>query len=444
MNSSAPDTGSTIDLNNRLTGLGERLLRFAMGKSALTLFDQIIFSGTNFVVTILLGRWAGPESLGVYALIFTVTIMALTFHESLICLPYAIEFRKLPKRARSAYAGSTLVQSSIMALIATPILMIAGLTAWLTPVAGTSLGSALCIFALTAPFVIARDFARRYSLAHLRPHIAVIVDGSVSVLQISMLVALALSGKLSAWTALIVIGVGCAMVSAIWLIAMRPEFNFHRRRYRHDFNRNWKLGRWVFSSQACSVINVFAPHWLIAGMLGTSATGIYVGATAVVLLSNPFILGVHNMLSPKLSHRLASDGKSGTGRVVMESTLFLAATMVVFCVVIAIFGDQLTTGIYGETFTGNNLTTFVYALSTFCSATGMPTDRALWATNHPKVSFYTGLVGLIVTIGVTLIALPAWGIVGGAFGLMTGNLSATLLRWLAYVQLGVSKEVADD
>jgi len=444
MSSSSPETGSALALDGRWRATVDRVLPLMLGKSSLTLLDQVIFSGTNFAITVLLGRFAGAESLGVYALIFAVTIMVLSIHESLVCLPYAIEFRKIPARAARSYAGSTLVQSTVLATVATPILFFAGLTAWVTPIAGTSLGSALCIFALTTPLIILRDFARRYSLAHLRPHITVIIDGAVSAAQLSMLAVLALLGWLSAWTALAVLGAGAGAVAIAWLVAARPAFDFRRRRYRRDLQRNWKLGRWVFSSQVCSVFTVYTPHWLIAAMLGTAETGIFVAAVAMVLLTNPFILGVHNLLSPKISQGIAEQGNASVGKVIFESTLFLLAVMAVFLVAVALLGEWFTTSVYGSKFAGYNITTFVYALSTLCSSMGMPTDRALWATHHPKVSFVTGLIGLLVTILAVYSTLPIWGIVGGAFGLMVGNLTATLLRWAALFQLGITREHAHD
>lgn len=449
MSSSSPRSGSTLALDVRGPATLDRVLRWKpvrwlLGNSSLTLFDQVIFSGTNFLITVMLGRFAGAESLGVYALIFGVTIMVLSIHESLVCLPYAIELHKIPRRAATAYAGSTLVQSAVLAAVAAPLLLGAGLVAWLTPIAGTALGTALCIFAFAAPSMILRDFGRRYSLAHLRPHITVLIDVGVSVAVLSGLAGLAAIGWLSAWTALAVLGVGAGAVAAVWLAAARRQFEFRRRRYRRDLRRNWKLGRWVFSSQVCSVITVYTPHWLIAALLGTTDTGIFVAAAAMVLLTNPFILGVQNLLSPTISHEIAERGHASIGKVVFDSTLFLLVLMLLFLVVVALVGERFTATVYGAEFAGHNLTTFVYALSVLASSIGMPTDRALWATHHPHVSFATGLVGLVVTIAVVSVTLPVWGIVGGPFGLMVGNFTTTALRWGALFQLGITRETVHD
>ena len=128
-------------------------------------------------------------------------------------------------------------------------------------------------------------------------------------------------------------------------------------------------------------------------------------------------------------------------RVIVISTLFMAAVMSTFCILLVFVADPLTVAIYGNRYAGQSLTTVVYGMASLCGAIGMPVDRALWATDHSRVSFFTGLLGLFVTITTCLLTIPAIGFVGGAIGWGTGNLTANLARWIAYQRLGIGKEL---
>ena len=415
--------------------LNARIRHLVFGSSTLILLDQVIASGTNFATTIILGRFGGAESLGVYALVFSISVLILTIQESLISLPYTIQCRQLSSAKRHRYLGSSLIQACLLASVVSPLLLIFGvMTGWLTE--ESALARAICAFALVAPMAMMRDIARRVSIAHLRPRGALAVDIAVSVTQISLLSSLAFSSRLNAASAWLVIGFACLLGSAGWFVATRKKFVLTMRRWRSDMLRNWRLGHWVLSSQVCSVLNGFAAAWLITLLMGSAAAGIFVGCTAIVLLSNPFILGMHNLLCPRIAAAYTEKGVEALRRVVLDTTFFLAASLSLFCAVVYMFGGPLTTFIYGESYQGYETTTFVMALAVLASGTGMSCDHALWVIHRPKVSFLTGLLGLSVTVLVTLVAIPALGVLGGSLGLLCGNAVSSATRIFVLARMG--------
>jgi hypothetical protein len=67
----------------------QKLVPWAM-KGGLAILDQGIFTGSNFVISILLARWLSPEQYGSYAVAFAIFLFILTFHQALLLEPMLV------------------------------------------------------------------------------------------------------------------------------------------------------------------------------------------------------------------------------------------------------------------------------------------------------------------------------------------------------------------
>ena len=86
-----------------------KLDRLGGGRVFLAPADQSVYSGTNFLTTVLLGRLCGADELGTYSLAFTLLVLAAAAQESLVSTPYMIYAQRRRRAALRCYAGSTLV-----------------------------------------------------------------------------------------------------------------------------------------------------------------------------------------------------------------------------------------------------------------------------------------------------------------------------------------------
>jgi len=402
-------------------------------KGTLALIDQLVVSGTNFLTTVIVGRACGADELGIYALGFTLVLLTACVHESLVSTPYVIYGNRLREKRRSLYAGSVLVHHAMLVMLAMTCLAIfaAALSAGLGTAA---LAPTVWVLVGVVPFALLREFARRIAFAHMHMSTALVLDLLVATIQIGGLAALAAVGALSAGVAYVVLGVSCAVAGATWLGLHRARFTVRWRRVGRDLRQNWLFGKWVFAGLVSFIVHVNVVHWLLALVLGTAATGEYAACMTVVMICNPFVQGISNVLVPRAARAFADGGVTEVRRVARKTTLLLGMAMGSLCSILILFGGSVVALLYGSQYVGHGITVAVLATGMLVRSLGMSAFIGLVAVERPDVNFKINLAGLAVTVVLACMLMTTWGVVGGACGLLAGDIAAAAARWNTFLR----------
>jgi O-antigen/teichoic acid export membrane protein len=413
-------------------------------RTVLGLADQAVISGTSFIATVIVGRAAGAAELGVYSLGLSIAILAGVLQESLVSTPYTIYSSRLAPEERRAYAGGVLggqiglTALAITVVVIGAILAGAGFDAGPSPVLLTALAAAL-------PFVLFRDFARRFSFAHYWMGTALVMDIGVSLLQLGLLMAAAAWGLLSGWAAFVAAGSACAVAGAAWWMAAgRREIRMAHAAVRGALVRNWTLGRWIVASQIVSTVNSdVVLVWLIAFMLGDGATGLFAAAVTVVAFSNPVMLGATHGLTPRIARAFAEGGPPDVRRVVGQATCWLIAATTLFALVVVAVAGRLLGALYGPAFSGQATTAIILAASTVVSSSTVGANIGLVALERSDLNLKANLGGLVVLALTAPWLIASWGVAGAATGVLCGATAQSLARAAAFWQLTAPRSTAE-
>src|SRR5262245_2862651 len=201
--------------------------------------DQAIVSAASFGALVMLGRATDSSQLGVYVVTISMLALVIAIQESLITRPYSIQFARL-SGIPAAHAFSILVLSLLLSAATVGLLCTAALA--LSAIGANSNVTAVAWgLASTVPFVLMREFARRFALAHLKlPHVLAI-DSAVAAFHLGLLCLLSWTAHLSALAALFSFGISCAIGGLGWLYAARREFGFRFDQLRTTLAACWNL-----------------------------------------------------------------------------------------------------------------------------------------------------------------------------------------------------------
>jgi O-antigen/teichoic acid export membrane protein len=409
-----------------------RALSFLLPASqVLALADQVVVSATSFLVFVVIARSTDPGELGIYALAISILAFCLATQESLITRPYAIRLHE-PAGSPAHHAFSVLVLSlalcSTLALVASAAAVI-----FIALDAHAELVYLAWAVAGAMPFVLTREFARRFSFAHLAVSQALMLDAGVAVLTLAAAGMLYWAGAVSAPAIIAVIGICCAVTTMAWLYAARQQFAVGFSQLRATLRQCWGLGKWFLWAQLGVQIQGYATPWLALVLGSAAVAGVFAACASIVAFTNPVIFGFCNVLTPKFVRILKNNGIATLRKRVISDALVLGGTLSAFCLIIFVFGADVMRLLYrDEIYAGHSDVLGLLALAALVAALGIPASLALAAAGRARPVAAVMLFSAGVNTLLVILLLPKWGLLGAAYAVLIGETVGAIGRWLAF------------
>lgn len=410
------------------------LSKTTVRKGIVTLADQCVVSITNFLTGVIIGRACTKEEFGLYMLGLSIVLFAMSLQTSLISTPYMVYSPRLKSRAHDRYTGSTLIHQFGFSVLVVVVLALGG--AALSVGFGPS-GLAPVVWALVVAitFILAREYARRICFANLKMKNALVLDSCIAFIQIGGLIFLAYLGILSAGRTYLVVGSVCGLAIMGWLIWNHNNFALDSTQIIPDLKRNWSFGKWVFASGLLWALSMNLYPWILAAFHGTASTGVWAACIGVTAIANPILLGMQNLLGPRIAHSYAEGGAIVLRRYVIKAGVLFTLLIAPFCILLLIFGNHLLMLFYGTKYTGNGLVVSILAFNLLVSAVAFSFSRALFAMERADVDFYVNFMTLFVLLTLGLWLVKAFGPLGVACSLLAGNTAASTVRYILFSRL---------
>lgn len=395
-------------------------VRFAL---VAALLDQMIVSATSFAVTVMIGRYIGSESLGVYTLGFSLVVLLAGVQSSLVSMPWTVIRSSLGDGYdRKQQAGSTLLLSLWLSLIT----VLLGLT--LFCVLGFSSTSAglvelVCVIVVTMPFFLLREFARRFDFAELSMVSAFWLDLAVSCIQLSGLGWLIATDRLTTAAAFAVNGLACLIPLLIWAgFRFRGSFVFRFSATVPYAHKSFVLGRWIFGDTMAWTCNFYALHWMLFYLMTATETGIYAACMSIAALTSPIHQGIGNYLSPRIAKDIADGNISSTQRLVGHAGFYIFTCMIGFSACMFVTGGYLISLLYKDPlFSEYGYIVGIHALRVTTIATKVPYVHALFAMQRPRAATLSSFAGLAATIILAGPLTYLFGLTGAAVAGLVGS-----------------------
>ncbi|MEQ1904386.1 MAG: lipopolysaccharide biosynthesis protein [Pirellulaceae bacterium] len=429
------DVGAPRSLVGRLRRIASRP---GFIHTPLSLLDQTIVSGTSFLTTVMIGRVCGAEELGVYSLAFTLVVLLTNLQTAVLSTPYTIHGNRLSGQERHEFAGSVFVHclmfmaatSLCLALIAIGLFVFQPSNSYIYVMWG---------LAASMPLLLLREFVRRFAFTHFQILTVLAVDISATVIHFFGLWLLLQNELLTTVNAYLVIAVSCAIASGIALAYLKNGIAVRWHNVFPELGRSWLLGRWLAATRGASLVQSYAVYWILAGFIGTAATGVYAACMTLLMAANPFIIGIGNLLEPQAARALAQGGVSQMRRVVWHATLLLGSVMGLYCGALVFFGGWIVPLLFkGQQFENQGAVIAILALGTLTHVWATGSTHGLRILERPDLSFRASILSLVITLTLSVILVPLFGLLGGAWAVFAGDIAATTMRWIVFLQ--VSKE----
>ncbi len=319
----------------------ERLRNWGI-RGSLSILDHGLYSGANFVLSVLLARWLLPSHYGVYSIAFAIYQFAYQAHNAVILEPMSVLGPAKMYEKLTDYLGNQIKLHFVFSFFASLTICIVGL---IVLVFNQILGIVLIIMSMVLSFILLPLLMRRGFYIFRKPEYALFGSVIYAVILGGGLLATRILADVSVQLAFPLIGFA-GLVSGFYLIRQIPPKQSTAIPIIATLSDNWEYGRWLLYSSFLIALAAQAQTFVVGSFLGLSDAGAF---RALQNFIQPIILlftAVSAFLLPSLSYDF---GKGDIVRLKRKGKYMFALFLVVsvgFEVFLLIFATPLESVLY--------------------------------------------------------------------------------------------------
>ena len=152
----------------------------------------------------------------------------------------------------------------------------------------------------------------------------------------------------------------------------------------------------------------------------------------IVLMSNPFLLGMANWLGPKAARVYSDGGASQVIRLTRQAVASLGGLMLLFWLVLVVVGQPLFQLLYGDQFSGQGALLSILGTSAVGFALTIAATSGLAAMHRTRLIMLGTVIGTVFTLAAFLPLVQAWGVGGAAAALGLGSVTTGAVHVLGF------------
>lgn len=315
-----------------------------------TLADQAIVSGSNFVTGILLARFLGPESFGMFVLLQSIVFYFNSFQSALIFQPMMSAAPQMAELQRVNYlhgvfALQLMLCGVLVVLVGTIATIIYAFDFHIqlginSNIVGASI-AALLAFQL-------QDWQRRYYFVQEKPSSALLIDTISYGSQVTLLAVCYFNDALNVATAFWIIAGASFTAFTVGFArdSLLPIF-LHARTV---LQQGWRTGRDYLVAWQLQWLGTQGVLMFSAGAIGAEPVGGIRAAQNIVGPINIIFLAMENVVPVMAAKRFSQKGVAGLLAYLGRVTAFGSALLIPVLIILAIFSSQIIEFLYGESY----------------------------------------------------------------------------------------------
>ena len=399
-------------------------------KGAFAIADQALFSGSNFLVNVLLARWLTPAQYGAYSLAYAVFLLFGGMHTAVLTEPMIVFGAGKYRRHFNRYLRTVLSGHWAVMLPASLLMLVVAV--FLGRVYSRDAEDAFLGLVVGAGAILLFWIVRRVFYILLQPGWA--MAGGVLYLAaiLGAVAGLRTIGRLSTFTAFLGMAAASVITSMLLLARFFPE---PKESGAPSFSKvavdHWRYGRWALGSAVISwfpgqVYYALLPAWL--GLEGSAALRALMNFAMPVLQA---ISALSMLLLPALVRNRQCEGGSKMTRTMLGFLALFLTGSTVYCSLLWSFRQQIFHLFYGgkyEQYSGWPM--LLVALLPFGTCASAVLGSGLRAIERPDLILWCYVASALSAVALGIPLAAKFGVSGALLGLLISSLvTVALMGW---------------
>jgi O-antigen/teichoic acid export membrane protein len=392
--------------------------------------DQVILGTSGFVTVIALGRYSDPAELGIYSLVIGLVMLFSSVPNGIVSKAFVVLIAGYESDRKTSYAYSSIC---LLLVLGTVITLLILLPPWLFGhiFSNTRLSEAMMVAGCICSIFYLKECLRQYAYAYSLHFEALQISAHSFALQTFGLILLIASNRLTVISVLILSGVSSLLVSFYWLYKWRNRFQ--RASYsevKTDWKRNWIFGRWLSLAGFASTLTGYAMPWIVAIHVGPAGAGLLAASTSITGIANHFIAGLSNPLIVRAAVAYQSGGIAELVGTLFRGLILFLCLISGIVAFLFVYGQSLADFLYKSKYPEVGNIVEILSFSMLITCFGIVSGYGLLAINLSRITFWADISRLVTSLVIALLAVPIFGVVGGAWALLCGASVASLINIL--------------
>ncbi len=396
------------------------------------LLDQILNSGTGFVVGVWLIRHAPSADYGLFVLANAAVFLALGFVHAVVAIPMGVVTPKRPPSDQPDFIGSLAVGQFALWLPAVALLAAGAATAhglgWLDPrTAGVTYVTLLLGLASAG-----REFFRQAFFIVGTPWLTLAIDGLFSLLWVVSVVGWTATAEYPAEATLLASAVASVLAAVGGASLLRWHLGGHLRARLVDLYSLVDAAKWGVPGMLMSWVQNQGFFYILGALRGASAVADVAAARLLLVPIAMLITAVESVLRPRAAAATARGELDAMSTRILHLTLLAASAATAYAIAVFLARNFIVTEVLHKSITNLTFLVIAWALVFLCQIWRMNIWVVLQAQERFRAVFHLTLwrgAASLVSGTIGIVAFDAPGIVLGlAFGELVYVLMGSRVR----------------
>jgi O-antigen/teichoic acid export membrane protein len=386
--------------------------KIILSPTVLVLFDQALFSGTNFLLTLFLAQKLDIKNFGLFSTVVLVTYLVMSITNALIIQPFQVSISRISNRKEYfVYLFYALL------FILTLFIVIVKTLVFFLPIENVFTFQSNAIICFIVGYLI-QDFFRKIFLALSNIVTVICID-----LVFLVLIAVAfysIANEITLFNSLMILGLANSVsaIPGLYFIIVNYETPISWKLFQQD---HFAQGKWLFSVavlQWCSS-NFFV---LISGVyLGIEALGALRLVQSFFGILNIVLQTVENYFLPKVAG-LYNSSLAEAKKYLVELTVYGALLFGILLSILFVFSNEIIVVAGGHKYESYGYVVKIISVLYFFIFLSYPVRIAIRVLVLNKIFFIGYLLAFVSSLLTFHFLLKYSGLYGAVVGLIINQI----------------------
>ncbi len=412
-------------------------------RSGTVLLVRVAGAGLGFAFNVVLARLLGADGLGIYHLSLTFALIASVVGR--MGMDAAMLKFGATSQARQDRSGLIVVHRLGMGIATLGCGAVAAGTYlaadWLASAVygDTAIAQPLRLMSLAlVPFALLNLYGELLKAGHHQAWSSLVQGAALPLLSLLMLFLFAARIQ------------DASSAAAVYLAANLVVFAFSHVLWRRNLPKQglaeaqplgWRrlmaTAMPMYGSAMADVVMTFSDVLILGLFVSAGEVGIYTAAARTALLTRFLLLANSAVAAPRFAALHAAQDHVGLAKLARRSTLLTTVASVPLLLMFLVFPEKILS-LFGPQFEAGAQVLMVLTMGQFVNAATGPVGYLLNMSGYHRIEGRIAVVGALMTVGLCLVLIPLWGIVGAAAANAMATASCNLLRvYFAHSRLGI-------